>query len=386
MATRSALHLPGTLFRAGIVSLGMVLMVATPIHASTDGSGNDVAAARSANVATAAVADADGKAALKHWTKERMARATSADQHVKADRSSKAGATRASDVNGREVVFSGSKPEKGARAGSPDGSRSTGTTAALASTGTATSSASGSGNSEGYWSLPNTAAPSAQIGRLFFQEWNPSTRTWEDHWCSGTVVASEGKSLVWTAGHCVYNTYANTWNTGYTFCPGYRAGSCPLGKWTTVYQSTTTSWQNAVCDARGYCTESEFQQDFGALKMALNTGWTIQAWVGAQNISFNGATIQARYLFGYPKNMSNGEYLYECYGTNTLINFGGPTYNLLMNPCGAGGGASGGPWLSGFNSSWLGTVYSVNSHGGTGTMAAPYQGNVALQVYNQLRY
>jgi hypothetical protein len=50
-------------------------------------------------------------------------------------------------------------------------------------------------------------------------------------------------------------------------------------------------------------------------------------------------------------------------------------------------GASGGPWLSNFNSGWRGYVNSVNSHveGGSGYMDGPFQGRGAQQLYDFVR-
>ena len=247
-----------------------------------------------------------------------------------------------------------------------------------AGTGTASPTAV---TSEGYWNYSNTANPAAQIGRLFFKVYNPSTQAWYDSWCSATVVNSENKSLVWTAGHCVYDTYWNRWNNYYTFCPGYRNGSCPLGQWKAALQNTTAEWKNARCQSDGRCSPTEFWYDLGVLKMKPLNNALIANRIGSHGIAFSGATVQTRYLFGYPKNKSNGQALYYCYGSNTV----NASSNLTMAPCSAGGGASGGPWLSQINGSWLGMVHSVNSHGGEGDMNGPYQGTVAANLYNGMR-
>ena len=169
---------------------------------------------------------------------------------------------------------------------------------------------------EGYVQGSSTNAPARQIGRLFFQIWNPVTAQFRNSWCTATVVSAENRSVVWTAGHCVYETYSNRWNRNYTFCPGYRNGGCPLGRWTPYRQATTAQWQNARCDPYGRCYESEFRYDLGVLKMNTLNGYRIQGWIGSQGIAFNGAGTQYRNAYGYPKNKSNGEYLYVCRGTN----------------------------------------------------------------------
>ena len=193
-------------------------------------------------------------------------------------------------------------------------------------------------------------------------------------------MSSENKSVVWTAGHCVFQTHTNTWNRNYTFCPGYRNGVCPFGQWTPSTQHTTSQWQGSVCTADGRCSPQEFLYDLGALKMNAINGTRIANWVGSHGIQFNGATYQHRYAFGYPLNKSNGEYMYYCAGNNSYVS------GNLRIACTAGGGASGGPWLSQINSSWLGVVHSVNSHGGSTYMGGPYQGTVAQQLFTSVRY
>jgi V8-like Glu-specific endopeptidase len=310
--------------------------------------------------------------ALTYWTAERLLAARDALPSVHGKAGNMAPVER-----GKPFELAGSAPRAGAKASAPDATvtRSTrvGTPANLSTTAAMSSTAA----SEGYWQGSNTASPNSQIGHLFFQEWDPTTGKWLDYNCSGTVVNSANKSVVWTAGHCVYNTFANTWNRNYVFCPGYRAGACALGKWTAAVNATTPQWQNATCTFDGRCTEAEFQYDLGALKMNLYSGWRIGDWVGYHGIKFNGATIQSRYLFGYPLNKANGDYLYFCAATNTVA--GG---NLRMAPCSAGGGASGGPWLSEISASWLGVVQSVNSHSDMATyMSGPYMGAVAQTLY-----
>src|SRR3712207_727068 len=48
--------------------------------------------------------------------------------------------------------------------------------------------------------------------------------------CSGTIVNSEGESLIWTAGHCVVDD--KVWNRNTAFVPSYSNGSRPYGTWT----------------------------------------------------------------------------------------------------------------------------------------------------------
>lgn len=307
------------------------------------------------------VSEAASGGGKHYWTPERMKRAKPAEPRLRAQ-------------------HHGEKPEpvaRGERVSIPGQAPSVEAASATA-TSTAATSASTGGSVEGYWQGSNVAAPARQVGKLFFQQWNGTQ--WVNTVCSASVVAAENRSVVWTAGHCVFETHRNVWNRNYVFCPGYLNGSCPLGKWTPYRQATTFQWQNAVCTAYGTCTQNEFNHDFGLLKMNLINGYTIQDWVGAHGLIFNGATTQYRYAFGYPVNKSSGQYLYVCQATN------GTHSGHLTIPCTAGGGASGGPWLSNLSTWGAGQVHSVNSHGGATYMGGPYQGTVAHTLYNNNRY
>jgi V8-like Glu-specific endopeptidase len=377
-ATRARRH-P---LQATILALGLVLVAAAPINASTFPSSDNVTSTAAAEMGRGTAvtnivnrridAGEDGRA-LTYWTKERMRDSLPASFHARGR-----GDAVTSPDHGQPVDLPASKPVADAKESAPDAASSAQT---LSTSATLSTTATSTSTSEGYWQGSNTANPNAQIGRLFFQQWDSITRTWQDYNCSASVVSSENKSVLWTAGHCVFETNSNTWNRYYAFCPGYRNHTCPLGSWTPYSQSTTSAWQNSVCSTDHRCTESEFLYDFGALKMNAINGYTIASWVGSNGIAFNGAIYQSRYLFGYPLNKTSGEYLYYCSGDNTVV--GG---NLRLAPCGAGGGASGGPWLSQINSSWQGVVHSVNSHGDGTYMAGPYQGTVAQDLFSNVRY
>lgn len=347
---------------------------ATAVTTSTAG-----AALAADHGASRSITAAENARALGYWTPERMRASQTAEPGLRSGTDAPA----AQVERGAPLQVRPGTPTAAATAAAgslaPTPATTDGKAAATGTTTSATTAAT-TGSSEGFWQASNTANPNAQIGRLFYQSWDPVTRTWKNYNCSGTVVNSENKSVVWTAGHCVFETYTNTWNRNYTFCPGYRNGSCPFGAWTAATQHTTTQWQSSVCAPGVRCLPAEFAYDFGALKMNRYNGYRIADWVGAHGIQFNGATYQYRYAFGYPLNKANGQYLYHCSGANTVAN------GNLQIACTAGGGASGGPWLSQVNNAWLGVVHSVNSHGGSTWMGGPYQGAVAQNLYASVRY
>jgi hypothetical protein len=166
--------------------------------------------------------DAEANAAVQFWTRERMASAKPMTMQSLPDQDGSTAPypTRATVAHG---FLDGKAPA----------SSSVVPSSALAS--------------EGYWRGSNTAAPARSIGKLFFQTWIPSKKTYGDSVCSATVISAENRSTVWTAGHCVYQTYSNVWNQHYIFCPGYRDNNgvpgededCPFGKWTARFEATT---------------------------------------------------------------------------------------------------------------------------------------------------
>src|SRR5207247_1246084 len=61
--------------------------------------------------------------------------------------------------------------------------------------------------------------------------------------CSGTVINTTNRSVVITAGHCVYNNETKTWMQNWSFYPGYKRGKHPrYGVW-----PSRDLW---VCEAR----------------------------------------------------------------------------------------------------------------------------------------
>src|SRR5207253_1428540 len=83
-------------------------------------------------------------------------------------------------------------------------------------------------------------SPYRAIGKLFF-----SIAGQGDFSCSAAVVSSSNKSVVWTAGHCVY-TAGVGFHSNFSFVPGRRARSSPFGAWTAKQVFTLAGWQNGL--------------------------------------------------------------------------------------------------------------------------------------------
>ena len=226
----------------------------------------------------------------------------------------------------------------------------------------------------GAWSGSYAANPNRQIGKLYFDIIPGPGVDWKH--CSATAVNSENKSVVVTAGHCLFNADPDKndiidgngyWMEHVQFCPGYEYG-CKLGVWEARQMYTTNSWFYGDAYRR-----YDWSDDMAVVLVKPNAdGYLVNA-VGGHGIAFNTTTGQYRHAFGYPVSdyrwpdySYSGEDLVYCPSYDAYDGAG----HLKIN-CTVTGGASGGPWLSSVSSAWWGTVNSVNSHKPWG---GPYEG------------
>ncbi|MCX5264891.1 serine protease [Streptomyces sp. NBC_00199] len=216
-------------------------------------------------------------------------------------------------------------------------------------------------------SKPWTGKDIPSIGRLFFVD-----SSGQDTWCTASAVTSGNRSVIMTAAHCArlgsspVNTYSDI-----VFVPGYAKGKMPYGRYAVKATMTPRSWAEDTVN------------DVAAMVVATPAyGKRLTDAVGAQNVAFGRSAGERVTAFGYPATTpQRGEELLYCTGTSQLA---GGEHRV---PCDLGGGASGGPWLAGFNSATgKGTVVSVNSHGeghGGGTpMYGPTFDKTARAVYD----
>jgi V8-like Glu-specific endopeptidase len=218
------------------------------------------------------------------------------------------------------------------------------------------------------------AAPATTTGKVFFQD-----HTGGNWVCSGSLVNSNGKDLVITAGHCVYGTAGGeipageTWHSNWVFAPDYSNGWAPFGYWYAKQLWTLTNYVN----------NGDEQDDLGAALLWPNSNGTNAVnLLGGQGIAWNYGSSQSIYDFGYPAAAPfNGQTLQYCTGTSGW----GWLSAMEFLPSNFTGGSSGGPWLMSFNGNW-GYVNSVNDATGyffyPGQMAGLYFGNNAGNLYN----
>jgi hypothetical protein len=189
--------------------------------------------------------------------------------------------------------------------------------------------------------------------------------------CSGTVVASRLKNVVFTAGHCANDPETGQWATNWIFVPGYRDGAEPYGEYPAAALIAPEEWS---------ASNPSFDVAIAELFSPL------EDLIGARGIAFNKAPKTAYEIFGYPAEPApdyNGERLIECdspfYGLEPSSSH---PFSTIAFPCNMTHGASGGGWVNpgGF-------VVSVSSHvyvdpALDDQIVGPYFGDRVKALYN----
>jgi hypothetical protein len=203
-------------------------------------------------------------------------------------------------------------------------------------------------------------------GKVFF------TNNGLDYVCSGTVVNTEAKSEVWTAGHCVHD--AGQWNTNWVFVPNYVNGFAPYGYW-YAYQ---------LWSVNGWINDSDNSDDVGAAVMYRNDNWRIADYLGGQGIAWNYSDNYDAYAFGYPQaSPFNGCCLVAEHNTATVL----PIFGFAVMANSMTGGSSGGGWLRSFDGNW-GYINGHNDYkydNQPSLMYSPYYGDQVGNLFNAVR-
>jgi V8-like Glu-specific endopeptidase len=168
------------------------------------------------------------------------------------------------------------------------------------------------------------------VGKVFFR----NAANGQDYSCSAAAVDSPSRSLISTAGHCV-DDGRGTWQQNWVFVPSFDRGRRPYGLWRAKWLATLAGW------AAG--KESGF--DVAFVKVAPADGRSLVDVVGGEGIHV-GAPSRTRpmTIVGYPfLPPYPGDRQYFCQGTTR------PDGRRLRMACPLTTGASGGPWLEGYD-------------------------------------
>jgi hypothetical protein len=213
-------------------------------------------------------------------------------------------------------------------------------------------------------------------GKVFFTDSSDG----RNYVCSGTIINSEGKNSVWTAGHCVHGGQGRNWHANWVFVPSYSYGWAPYGQWTARQLWTKNNWIGS----------SEWASDVGVAIMNTRNGWRIVDYLGGQGITWNQSKRIAVTSFGYPAAAPfNGQSLFTCPGTTfpewEVLWWSAETLGL---PCDMTGGSSGGAWLAFFNGTtgYLNGNNSFKYNNDPNTMYSPYYDDTASSLYGSTRF
>jgi hypothetical protein len=257
---------------------------------------------------------------------------------------------------------------------------------------------------------PYTNKSGATTGKLFFYR-QGDQNSGNYYVCSGTVIKSRNRSLVWTAGHCVHDGKGGTWHSGMVFVPAFDNGGgdpnvdpsdlaqyAPLGTFSAVHVWTSPEWVKSGDEHGG-----DLAHDYGVIEVGRNDdGQTLDDAVesaGARPVPvwFGAPTGQgktpAATIRGYPAaEPFNGMAQWDCTAdTVQLLNVAelGPDAKEYRAGCDLTGGASGGGWfarapgqaggdLSLITNTSVGSAH--NAHGGN-WLAGPYLDAKAKQLF-----
>jgi hypothetical protein len=194
--------------------------------------------------------------------------------------------------------------------------------------------------------------------------------------CTASVVDSAGHDLLLTAAHCVDYGGGGNYAQDLVFIPGWHCGQRPYGVWPVRSITVSKAWNASedVNDDFAFLTVSTprgqhkpIQQVTGGLRLDVNSGYRHSDVVPiGYDMSGGGVPVMCRTKSFYAR-PDQQEFLCDGY-TN---------------------GASGGPWITGFNTrTGTGTVIGdIGGYQQGGDLAwtgfSPYFSSVTEQLYQQ---
>lgn len=216
-----------------------------------------------------------------------------------------------------------------------------------------------------------TSFPNSTNGKVFM------TMGRTDYQCSGSAVQSASDSLVWTAGHCVYDAATGGYASNFMFVPAYDSGSAPFGQFTATSANLRTTSE--------YEASESFAYDFGAARVGTNTsGRTLAQAAGERAISFSPVRDQAYTLYGYPvdRRTGRGQVMYQC-ATRWALDDTSLTPPSIGVACNWPGGSSGGGWIG--QNGALSTVTSYGYQSLKDYVFGSYQGASAQALFSAVQ-
>jgi hypothetical protein len=194
-----------------------------------------------------------------------------------------------------------------------------------------------------------------------------------DYECSATSVNSLNRSVILTAGHCVYQR-GEGFARRLAFVPAYGNHLRPLGTW--VY--------DRVFVAREWYQCSDAAYDLAAIVVEPERGRGVNDAAGALPIAANYAPDQQTYAaFGYPATFADAQQLWRCDSP-----YGGVDPNARPSApqpiaigCDMGDGSSGGGWILPGGAVGSLTAFSYDRH--PDVLYGPYFGERAQALFSK---
>jgi V8-like Glu-specific endopeptidase len=183
-------------------------------------------------------------------------------------------------------------------------------------------------------------------------------------YCTASVISPN--NIIVTAAHCVYDTDANRWYTGWTFVPAAKSSTAPYGRFPWRTARVLTNWINAPDSLTGR------RYDVAVIRLGNNSaGRSVKSYTGYLGRSWNYPYVQHHHAIGYPDNLSSGLYTYIC----AAESFSWSTDVVGMG-CDMMHGSSGGPWIRVFKPYTSGANNYVNA-----VVSGSYSGAPANTFY-----
>mmetsp|Transcript_11928 Transcript_11928/g.17813 ORF Transcript_11928/g.17813 Transcript_11928/m.17813 type:complete len:681 (-) Transcript_11928:616-2658(-) len=207
-----------------------------------------------------------------------------------------------------------------------------------------------------------------------------------DFVCSGTVIMDgsngsspngrNGRSIIQTAAHCVYNDVLKEFATKAMFVPDQVStkgvssnANCDddkLGCWKLSFGVVADGWaesefpENVGYDYAYYVVHDDPETTHVGGYLRELTG-ILDHDVDAVKIDFDYREKDFTFALGYSSE-HDPNYRYCSMHQSTI--FGVSWFeNLWLDQCGLGSGASGGPWIADMDENGVGTLFSINSWG-----------------------
>ncbi|MBO0783561.1 MAG: hypothetical protein J2P37_32515 [Ktedonobacteraceae bacterium] len=218
-----------------------------------------------------------------------------------------------------------------------------------------------------------SSPPLSTVGKVFF-----TNASGQNMVCSGTAVESSNKSVVDTAGHCLF--WNGDWVNNVIFCPLYDNGNTPYGCWAAQSLEVPNDWIEAG--------PNDLHHDFGMAIVSPNNHGLLTDVVGGAGWAYNQPTDRAFYAYGYPAAYPfDGQTRQSCEdarGTFWEQHAGGTVVSI---PCNMTGGSSGGPWFVQIDGKWY-----LNGHNDftssikPGHMFSPYYDETWHALYEKAQH